>query len=146
MESFGDSRFECDRDATLAAYSRVIAESAARCACNGCRNFVLAGTTAFPNQFLRLLDSLGVDPLKDGEVYHNARLAPGKHHYGGWFHFVGALEVRGDFAPVAFGTDFSAYLCRKQAPCLAELEGQSLVELHFTASAVPWHLDEPEAT
>jgi hypothetical protein len=39
------------------------------------------------------------DPL-DGEVYHNARLASGLHDYGGWFHFVGALAMTGDFPVV----------------------------------------------
>jgi hypothetical protein len=91
------------------------------------------------------LESLGIDPTKDGEVYHNCRLAPGKHHYGGWFHFVGSLDVRGDFSPVHFGDDFCAYLCEKGAPCLPELKDLPLVQLEFTAAAVPWRLNEPEA-
>ena len=40
---------------------------------------------------------------KDAEAYHNARLAPGRHDYGGWYHFVGQLTVDGDFAAVTSG-------------------------------------------
>ena len=96
-------------------------------------------------EVLHRLDSVGIDPAKDGEVFHTAQLAPGKHLFGGWFHFVGTLDVTGDFPPVRFGDEFSAWLCRKSAPNLSELDGLPLVQLEFSTSAVPWRLDEPEA-
>jgi hypothetical protein len=58
---------------------------------------------------------------------------------------VGTLEVTGDFPPVRFGEDFAVTLCHKRAPSLQELNGPSLVQLEFVASAVPWRLNEPEA-
>jgi len=98
----------------------------------------------FPPAFLTLLDHLGVDSHKDGEVYHNARLAPGRHDYGGWFHFVGSLDRTGDFAPVSYGNGFTAWMKRKSAPESEALRGQPLVELEFHSENVPWALDEAE--
>jgi hypothetical protein len=97
------------------------------------------------HRFLALLEALGIDPFKDAETYHNARLGPGRHDYGGWFHFVGQLHTTGDFPVVDFGGGFTVSLCRAHAPPLTCLENMPLVQLEFHSDAVPWVLDEPEA-
>jgi hypothetical protein len=145
VTSLGAWRYRCDREATLEAYARAYRGNSSQCTCVGCRNFVLARPLVFVPAFLSVLATMGIDPEKDGEVYHNGRLAPGKHHYGGWFHFVGMLDEAGDFAPVKCGDDLAIILCQKSAPCLPELKEFPLVQLEFVASAVPWLLDEPEA-
>jgi len=92
---------------------------------------------------LAFLESVGIDPLKDGEVYHNGEMHPGAHYYAGWFHFVGALEKTGDFfAMVDLGPGFRAYLCRKSSPELVALKGLGLVQVVFQAEGVPWVLEE----
>jgi hypothetical protein len=90
------------------------------------------------------LATLGVDPLKDAEVYQNARLAPFRHDYCGWYHFIGELTVDGDFAAVDFGNGFTAWLCKATAPRLKSLEGLPVVQLEFHSESVPWILPEPE--
>jgi hypothetical protein len=144
MATFGKWRFECDPEATRVVYSRVDRGGAESCSCNGCRNFVAARSRVFPETFLELLATLGVDPLKDAEAYHNARLAPGRHDYGGWYHFIGQLTVDGDFAAVDFGNGFTASLCKATAPRLKSLEGLPVVQLEFHSESVPWALPEPE--
>jgi hypothetical protein len=104
-----------------------------------------ARTRAFPDKFLTFLDQFGIDPLKDAEVYHNARLAPGRHDYGGWYHFIGALEEAGDFPFVDLGDGFTAWMRRASAPRLQSLESASVVQIEFHAETVPWLLDEPES-
>jgi hypothetical protein len=91
------------------------------------------------------LATLGIDSTKDGEVYHNARLSPGKHHYGGWFHFIGTLDEFGDFSPAELSAGLTVQLHHKSAPSLQEFKGLPLVQLEFTASSVPWRLNEAEA-
>jgi len=88
---------------------------------------------------------MGIDPRKDGEVYHNARISPNCHDYGGWFHFVGKLDKTGDFPHVKITESFSASLCRASAPHLSSLDGHELVQIEFHVDNVPWVLDEPEA-
>jgi hypothetical protein len=144
MAAFGSWVYSCDLDATASAYAAANDGGSETCTCNGCRNFRAARERVYPRDFLDLLRTLGVDPRKDGEVYHVGRRVPGKHYYGGWFHFVGSLDDTGDFPPVTFGEGFRAWLCRAHAPCLSELKGKNLVQLEFQAESVPWCLDEPE--
>ena len=144
MATFGQWQFECDPEATQIAYSRVVHGGAETCTCIGCRNFIAARSRVFPPAFLAFLATLGVDPLKDAAAYHNARLAPGRHDYGGWYHFVGKLTVDGDFEVVDFGNGFTACLCAATAPRLETLEGLPVVQLEFHSEAVPWMLSEPE--
>jgi hypothetical protein len=144
MSSFGQWKYTADRDATILAYGRTERGGADTCNCAGCRNFRVARADSFPADFLALLDKLGVDPRKDAEVYHNARLAADRHDYGGWCHFVGTLDQTGDFLPVDLGDGFSVRMCHASAPTLPRLEGMQVVQVEFHAEAVQWLLDEPE--
>src|SRR5271156_2136828 len=145
MSSVGNWEFTCDRQATLDSYARAAHGGADRCSCNGCRNFIVARERAFPLEFIKFLDSLGIDSRKDGEVYHNARLATGLYDYGGWFHFVGKLLETGDFPEVELAPGFTAWLCRSHAPALEVFSGLPLVEIQFHVETVPWMLEEPPA-
>ena len=144
MAQFGEWQYTCDRAATVDAYRRVTAGGSRTCECAGCRNFVAAGMGVFPPVFLEVLESLGIDPVKDGEVYHMARHSPGRHIYGGWYHFVGALQVSGDFAAVEFGDGFWSSLCLATAPRIETLKEYSVVQLEFETDRVPWVLTEEE--
>lgn len=145
LTTFGRWEFTVDREATVAAYARAEFGGSVSCNCNGCHNFAVARDSVYPPAFLSFLESLGIDFQKEGEVYHNACLSPGRHDYGGWFHFVGVLEKTGDFPSVALSENFEAWLVTKSAPSLESLHGLPLVEVAFHTTAVPWVLDEPEA-
>ncbi|MGH3629896.1 MAG: hypothetical protein ACRDRL_20960 [Sciscionella sp.] len=109
-----------------------------------CRNYAAVRERVLPEEFVLFLRSVGVDPYKEAEAYHNAQMHPGVHHYGGWYHFVGQLEKTGDFPMLEIGPEFRFYLCQARAPHLKQLDGLALVEVGFEAKAVPWVLDEPE--
>ena len=125
MSSLGGKRYTCDRAATENAYSRADIGGVESCSCEGCRNFVLVRDEVFPPSFLALLESLGIDPRKDGETYHIARDRPGRHYYGGWFHFVGDLQTPGDSRSVELEENFIVSLCEALAPCLETLKGSA---------------------
>lgn len=146
MPRFGQWIYTADRDATFRAYSQVERGGVDRCDCAWCRNFRKVRAQVFPSEFLALPEMLGIDPNKDAEVYHNARLAPGRHNYGGWYHFVGTLDETGDFPGVYFGAGFTAWMWQAAAPRLRSLEGLPVVELAFICETVPWLLDEPEGS
>jgi hypothetical protein len=116
MATFGMWEFTNDRTATIDAYARIERGGSDTCSRNGCRNFVAARDNVFPSEFIALLNSLGIDSRKDGEVYHNAQLSPGRHDYGGWFHFVGTLEKTGDFPVVPMDKDSRLGFERKRRP------------------------------
>ena len=144
MNTFGKWTYTCDRTATTQAYSQASTGNVDKCTCNGCRNFVLVRDEVFPAAFIELLQSLGIDPHKDGEIYHNGRLAHGRHDYAGWFHFIGSLDHTGDFPAVEFGNGFTAWLCTGSAPGIPPLKGRPRVQLEFHSTNVPWRLAEPE--
>jgi len=144
MPVFGQWKYTVDRDRTILAYSRAERGWIDQCGCAPCRNFRVARACTFPAEFLTLLDQLGIDPRKEAEVYHNARLAPGRHDYGGWYHFLGTLDETGDFPVVKLGEGFTVWMCRAAAPRLPTLKGLPAVQVEFHADAVPWLLDEPE--
>jgi hypothetical protein len=141
LNSFGEWEFQVDRAATVDAHAREPQGGADTCTCNGCRNFVVARDSVYPDEFLSLLESLGIDYRKDGEVYLNGPLESGFYSYGGWFHFVGSLDKTGDFSAVSMGVDFKVWLCRSCAPPLSTMKDLPRVQLEFLAE-VPWVLDE----
>jgi len=71
------------RAATVAYYQRAAQGDTYRCLCSGCRNFALQRSTAFPAEFLRLLDQLGIDPEQEHEAYETGLASNGLHCYGG---------------------------------------------------------------
>jgi|SRR5579864_6172558 len=144
MPSFGKWKYSIDREATIVAYREADRGGVDRCDCVWCRNFRVARAQVFPAEFHALLDQLGIDPKKDGEVYHNGQLAPGRHDYAGWYHFIGTLDETGDFPEVGFGTGFNAWMCQASAPRLPSLKGLPVVQLEFHCEFVPWLLNEPE--
>ncbi len=144
MSAFGKWLYSCDREATVEVYTQASAGGVETCGCIWCRNFLLVRDQVFPPPFTDLLRSLGINPHRDGEVYHNGRLAPGRHDYAGWLHFIGSLERTGDFPVVELGDGFTAWLCAASAPTLQALKGKPLVQLEFHCTNVPWRLEEPE--
>jgi len=144
MSDFDEWKYRADRDATILAYGRIERGGADTCDCAGCRNFRAARDDCFPPEFIALLAQLGIDPRKDAEVYHNARIAPGCHDYGGWYHFIGTIDDIGESPSVQLGPGFSVWMRPASAPRLRSLEGKQVVQLEFHAEAVPWRLDEIE--
>src|SRR5450755_2392350 len=67
----GDQVIRFDRERTRHAYSSMKGGDAERCGCSYCRNFAAQRSTAYPEVFRLLLDQLGIDPQKEGEVYES---------------------------------------------------------------------------
>jgi hypothetical protein len=78
-----------DRQATMSAYMAISELGTDICACGGCKNFRQFRSVAYGPSLLALLDRLGVDPLKEWEVYFWGEEIDGLIPYGGWFAFVG---------------------------------------------------------
>lgn len=77
---------------TAEAYRAIERSAAEVCGCDPCRNFLAQRDQIYPAEALALFAQLGIDATREAEVYHMARVGPGRHHYGGWLHFVGTLQ------------------------------------------------------
>lgn len=156
METLRVGRWEisCDPEATRKAYASVLRGGPEKCGCAGCRNFAAARTRAYPAKVLALFEALGIPPDREVEVCHFGRLAPGKHQYGGWFHFVGSIlsgadarrqrtekvwEFELEDISDNFSLGFTSFVVLVREP----FKGLPLIQLEFTAK-VPWVLPTTE--
>lgn len=156
METLRVGRWEisCDPEATRNAYVSILRGGPEECGCEGCRNFAAARSQAYPPKVLALFEALGIPPDREVEVCHFGRLAPGKHLYGGWFHFVGSILSGGDARKQRtekvwqveledinddFSLGFTSFVTLAREP----MKGMPLIQLEFTAK-VPWVLPTSE--
>ena len=142
MEAFhlGDQTFYFDKSATEAAYALLVGGDADRCGCDACRNFALQRTTAYPPEFHALTDRLGIHPLKEGEAVHYGPESSDQHVYGGWFYFVGTMEVPGEFQIRENG--FSYFIGTRFPKPPAPFQGQPVLALEFM-TRLRWALATP---
>jgi hypothetical protein len=138
----GDQRILYDREATVTAYNSLLSGDADRCNCVHCRNFAAQRATVYPTAFRALLDQLGIDPNKEGEVYDMVgpfedRIRP----TGGWFYFVGEL-IEGGAKLIQVG-DFQ-YWFQPSFPRPPAFFGKQVAAIEFSAQ-VPWVLNEDPA-
>ena len=91
----GEQKIVFDRDATIALYRQTITVPGAdRCSCISCKKFATQRGKVFPAAFLKFLEELGVDPLREWEAFDYDFDARKPHRlvlYGGWFLFAGEL-------------------------------------------------------
>jgi hypothetical protein len=90
----GRQKIRFDREATVALYrDKIIMPDADRCSCASCNNFAAHRNNAYPEEFLHLLETLGINPLREWEAfdYDFEQGSRQNHLYGGWFLFSGEL-------------------------------------------------------
>ena len=87
---------DVDVEATRAAYRQRTQGSPEECGCLECRNFAAARRQAYPAAVREALATLGVEPIREAEIFHLGPLDSGWHLYGGWFHVVGHLVEGAD--------------------------------------------------
>ena len=67
--TFRDWGFSVDKAATLAAYAAAAEGGADACSCEDCANFAQQRIIVYPNEVRELFISLGVDYIKESEVF-----------------------------------------------------------------------------
>ncbi len=143
---------EYDPEATKAAFAQATRGSPESCGCRDCRNFVAVRQVAYPEQALALFAQLGINPMREAEVYYNGPLSSGLHSYGGWFHFAGTLLPSNKIAsPAEEDTrrpNFQALTSHFQFAVSANtslvpsvFRALPLLQLEFTTE-IPWVLEE----
>ena len=136
----GDQLIRFDRDATIAAYAQMQCGGADRCSCSGCRNFARLRHDVYPEAFRDLLNTLGVDPKKEGEAVHYGPKETGRHLYGGWFYFVGEVVEAGERSSNA--SDDFQYWTGTSFPRPPVAFGKTVAAVEFMTE-LPWVLEEP---
>jgi len=158
MKSVTFARWELDYDpsTTRGLYSKLTSGAPEDCGCPPCRNFAASRKQLYPAQVLDLFDELGIAFDREAEIYHTHRVEPGKHHYGGWFHFVGRIVDGADasrqIASTAWtfdlekvGESFELGFTHRLGLLPSTFRSLPIVQLEFQAT-IPWVLSEPEPT
>ena len=141
-------RFKVDPETTSAAYTSSKAHGAEECSCAYCRNLVAQRAIEYPRELRGFLNSVGVDPFKEAEVWEAGPLEEGYTYNAGWWHFVGEVEIEGE-TPIRLGTESSGrardweiiFLPGQASLKLATLPVAPLVQVEFSVK-LPWVLDE----
>jgi hypothetical protein len=134
----GDQIIRYDHLRTRAAYAVIENGSAERCGCPYCRNFIAQRDTLYPESFRVLLDQLGIDAEKEGEVYEYGTDLPTP--YGGWFYLAGELIEPGERMTDA-GRDFQYFFRRSHIPNGIADFGDEVLALEFT-TRLSWVIPE----
>ena len=151
---FGRWGINADAESTRKAYASVLLGGPEECGCEPCLNFAAARAQIYPADVIALFEKLGISPNREVEIYHMARLASGKHLYGGWFHFVGSILSGADAAKQVaenlwqpdlerISQNFNLGFSSRVALARKTFAALPLVQLEFTAE-VPWVLTTPE--
>lgn len=140
----GDQIIRFDRDRTREAYSSMTRGDADRCGCSYCQNFAAQRGTAYPEVFRSLLDQLGIDPEKEGEVYESGPEGS-LRVYGGWLYFAGEFVRSGERMTDA-GSGFQYWFAdAKTLPKPDADFGSNVLAVKFL-TRLPWLIsDHPES-
>jgi hypothetical protein len=140
QKELGDQVIRYDREQTVRAYSPIERGEAERCGCSYCLNFAAQRTAAYPDDFRALLNELGIDPEKEGEVYECGPDGP-LRIYGGWFYFAGELIAPGErMTETTSGFQFF-FADAKHLPSPKGDFGTNVLALEFITK-LPWVMAE----
>lgn len=135
----GDQVIRYDRQATHAAYQQLRSGGAGRCDCLPCRNFAVQRDVVYPQAFRALLLQLGIDFVKEGEVYDMVGPFPDRvRPTGGWFYFVGELVSPGE--KLISDGEFQYWFQPSFPPPPAGF-GDRVAAIEFRTK-IPWVLEE----
>lgn len=128
----------CDVEATRRIYSQISEGGANECVCDYCKNYSRLRSRVFPENARVFLARLGVDWRREAEVVHYNIEDSGLHFYGGWFHFIGNIAVKGTQFQVTgnFSLDFG----EQYAPMFAQFKNKPTVRIDFY-TYLPWILE-----
>lgn len=133
----GDQVILFDQEFTRRAYSMIERGDADRCGCSYCRNYATQRSAAYPETFLNLLEKLGIDSTKEGEVYE-LHAENGLVQYEGWFFLSGELIVVGKYLSKDPPSDFQFYFTdAKRLPCPPADFGDRILAIDFLTK-IPW--------
>jgi len=137
----GDQTIRHDRERTKAAYSTMERGDAERCGCAYCLNFATQREAVYPQTFRQLLNQLGIDFAKEGEVYECGLLDGKLRGYGGWFYFAGELTAPGERLTDA-DSGFQYWVASaERLPTPAADFGKSVLAVQFFTK-LPWVVAE----
>ena len=135
----GDQIIHYDPERTRAAYAAIDSGSPERCGCQFCRNFMVQRKLVYPEPFRQLLDRLGIDAAKEGDVFEEGPSGV-LVVYGGWFYLAGEIVEAGERLTES-GAGLDYFFRASHRPIALADFGDEVLALEFSTK-LPWVLSE----
>lgn len=149
--------FSVDVTTTQGIYNNILKGGAETCKCNDCNNYIAIRDRIFPEDVLKLFSELGIDYLKDSEIWHYGKSDDNLHIYGGCFHFIGTFSGQNCFVETNEGShnlslmpvspSFSIGFSNPFSPTQSffdHYDKENIVEINIQFLA-PWIIDAEES-
>ena len=115
------------------------------CDCLFCQNFRPQREAAYPDSFKSLLEQIGIDLEKEGEVYMSGPVEDGYYVYEGHFYLIGEMIIAGESTISGPAPHRLACFFAETSRKLEEFKGEPLLAIEFV-TRVKWELpDDPES-
>jgi hypothetical protein len=137
----GDQTIRYDRDATAEVYGTINHGDADECGCMFCKNFAVQRDLVYPASFRALLEAVGIDPAKEGEVFQYGSAEDGDYIYDGWFYLVGEMVAAGEKNTNLADSHNFEFWFTSHCPDAPEFRGRPLLAVEFTTH-VNWVLQD----
>jgi hypothetical protein len=133
-------RYDCER--TRTAYAGMKTGSTQSCGCRFCRNFVAQRNLVYAEQIRQVLDRLGIDPEKEGDLFEEGPEGS-LVRYCGWFHLAGEVIQAGERMTDG-GAGLQYFFRASYRPRALADFGEEVLVLEFSTK-LPWVIsDRPE--
>jgi hypothetical protein len=119
-----------DAGATKDLYALIRQGDSERCTCAPCVSYIQQREQAYPDEFIALLQRLGVDWRRDSEVHYKGKAPGGLELYGGCFHFVGQIRQTANQA-VPIGANLTIDFDTSLNDVPPEFADKPVVQLNF---------------
>jgi hypothetical protein len=136
----GDQTVRFDQALTRAAYKLVPSGDAERCGCSYCLNFAAQRSSAYPREFRSLLEEIGIDLDKEGEVYEMGPEGD-RRIFGGWFYFAGEVAESGERNSMLVNFEYWFVNAKRLPKPVADF-GDKVAAVEFI-TRLPWVLAHP---
>ena len=122
-----------DVQGTRAIYAQSTAGADA-CGCSACQSYASVRHIAIPREARHVLDSLGIDPMKEEEVFGGYPDGTNSRRFEGWFHFLGEVLEGNSQGIVNVTPGFSFYLAAGPGgPAFERFKGKRTGVFEFAA-------------
>ncbi len=151
---FKDWELNVDFLNTQKLYTDMDSGAAELCNCTDCENFIDNRNNLYPTEVRALLNELGVDYSKEGDIWKICK-ENNLHRYSGCFFFVGNFKGENSIQPLSNSSsetilktvtdNFSIGFCNCSYASINSKSTHNTIQIEFEAR-IPWTIDKTENT
>lgn len=109
------------------------------CDCAYCKNYI-ANISAFPNELITLIDTIGLDAKKPSEIMQLDEIEE-RHLYLATYHFIGSCREIGAEPLIHITESYTLYLTTEEMDFVPETFPDEVVQI-MVEIMLPWKIEE----